>query len=220
VHNLVCGTVWLNPVPERPTPYHTPHSTHVAGYAAIHGGDDRHIGNIFMGGDATQAYSPTARADSNASYGTAGYNGHPASMEDYRALVADPTRGDHERFGDVKQPVYIRDNVYLSGAESFEAEQGALVLHDEQVSVRVVDEGDEVYLETQLPDAFDNAAIDVITGADLPPVRFVDADFEDADGAPATLDTDLVGERKIPGQTYPAGPISALGPGTQRIQVW
>ena len=28
----------LQPVVERPTPYHTPHSTQVAGYAAIHGG--------------------------------------------------------------------------------------------------------------------------------------------------------------------------------------
>ena len=51
VNNLVCGTVTLDPVLERPTPYHVPHSTQVAGYAAIHGGDDRYIGNIFLGGD-------------------------------------------------------------------------------------------------------------------------------------------------------------------------
>jgi hypothetical protein len=141
-------------------------------------------------------------------------------MEDYHAFVADPTRGDHERFSDVKQPVYIRDNLYLSEAESFEAEEGAIVLQDEQVAVRVVEEGGGVYLESQLPDAFDNAVTDVISGANLPPVRFVDADFEDPDGGPATLDTDLVGERKIPGQTYPVGPISALGSGSQRIQIW
>ena len=61
VNNLVCGTVALEPVLERPTPYHVPHSTQVAGYAAIHGGDDRHIGNIFLGGDATQAYGASAR---------------------------------------------------------------------------------------------------------------------------------------------------------------
>ncbi|MGH3339069.1 MAG: right-handed parallel beta-helix repeat-containing protein, partial [Propionibacteriaceae bacterium] len=103
VNNLVCGTVSLEPVLERPTPYHVPHSTQVAGYAAIHGGDDRHIGNIFLGGDATQAYSASARSGSfpnrleRAEYGTAGYNGHPASMEDYLALVGDPSRGDHQR---------------------------------------------------------------------------------------------------------------------------
>ena len=59
VNNLVCGTVLLQPVVERPTPYHVPHSTQVAGYAAIHGGDDRHIGNVFLGGDAGSAYGPT-----------------------------------------------------------------------------------------------------------------------------------------------------------------
>ena len=35
VNNLVCGTVSIVPVVERPTPYHVPHSTQVAGYAAI-----------------------------------------------------------------------------------------------------------------------------------------------------------------------------------------
>ena len=49
VNNLVCGTVLLQPVVERPTPYHVPHSTQVAGYAAILGGDDRYIGNVFLG---------------------------------------------------------------------------------------------------------------------------------------------------------------------------
>ena len=71
VNNLVCGTVFLQPVLERPTPYHAPHSTQVAGYAAIHGGDDRYVGNIFLGGDASLAYGPTSRAGITAGYGTA-----------------------------------------------------------------------------------------------------------------------------------------------------
>ena len=220
VHNLVCGTVWLQAVPERPTPYHTPHSTQVAGYAAIHGGDDRQVGNIFLGGDATLAYGRDSKAGTGAGYGTAGYNGHPGSMEEYRALVADPSGGDHERFMDVKQPVYIRDNVYALGAESFEAEKGAIVLDDEQVTVRVVEEDSQVHLETELPDAFDNAVSGVITGADLHPVRFVDADFEDPDGAPASFDTDLLGERKDRSKTHPAGPITALRSGSRRTRIW
>ena len=40
VHNLVGGTVRLEQVMDRATPYHQPHSTQVAGYAAIYGGDD------------------------------------------------------------------------------------------------------------------------------------------------------------------------------------
>jgi hypothetical protein len=219
VHNLVCGTVYLEPVLERPTPYHIPHSTQVAGYAAIEGGDDRHIGNIFLGGDPALAYASTSRWGSRAGHGTAGYNGHPASLEAYLALVADPTRGDHERFKGVKQPVFIRDNVYAAGADAFEAEEGATVL-DGDVSAAIVDEGAEVYLEYQLPAAFDSVRIDNVSGSDLVRVRFVDADFEERDGTPAVLATDLAGAEKIQSGGNPAGPMVALASGSSRIRVW
>ena len=222
VNNLVCGTVSLDPVLERPTPYHVPHSTQVAGYAAIHGGDDRHIGNIFLGDDPALAYGPKSSRPGQraAGHGTAGYDGHPASMEAYLALVSDPTRGDHERFKNVKQPVYIRENVYAAGAQAFEAENGAIVLAGSDVTAAVVDEGTEVYLECSLPGAFDNVRVDTVSGADLERVRFVDADFEERDGAPAVLAADLVGVNKTPSSSYPAGPISALTSGVSRIRIW
>jgi hypothetical protein len=220
VNNLVCGTVTIAPVVERPTPYHVPHSTQVAGYAAILAGDDRHIGNIFLGGDTSRAYGSTARFGSSAGYGTAGYDGHPATLADYLVLVDDPSRGDHERYTGVKQPVYIHDNVYALGAGPYDAEQDALVLAAPDVSIAVVDEGDEVYLQTQLPEAFDQARIGLITGSDLERVRFVDADFEERDGSPARLDTDLIGTRKTGDRTYAAGPIATLAPGSSRIRVW
>jgi hypothetical protein len=59
-----------------------------------------------------------------------------------------------------------------------------------------------------------------VTGADLPRVRFADADFEEPDGSPVIAGTDLLGERKEPGHGYPAGPIASLGPGPSRIRVW
>ena len=91
---------------------------------------------------------------------------------------------------------------------------------DGDVRVAVVDEGDEVYLETQLPAAFDEARIGLVTGSDLERVRFVDAEFEEPDGSPARLDTDLVGAHKTGGQTYPAGPLAALASGSTRTRVW
>ena len=226
VNNLVCGTVSLEPVLERPTPYHVPHSTQVAGYAAIHGGDDRHIGNIFLGGDPTQAYEASARSGSfpnrveRAEHGTVGYNGHPASMEDYLALVDDPTRGDHQRFLGVKQPVHIHDNVYAAGAKPFEAELGAVVLTGTDVAATVVDEGAEVYLESRLPAEFDNIRLAIISGSDLERVRFVDAEFEEPDGSPAVLATDLVGVDKTSHGSYPAGPITTLASGVTRTHLW
>jgi hypothetical protein len=222
VNNLFCGTVSLDPVVERPTPYHVPHSTQVAGYAAIVAGDDRYIGNVFLGDDADLAYSPESRRPGRreVGYGTAGYDGHPASLEDYLAQVSDPTKGDHERFRDVKQPVYIRDNVYASGASAFEGENGATVLTGDEASATVVDEGDEVFLECTLPVGFDDVRVGTVSGVDLERVRFVDADFEEPDGTPAALATDLVGTDKSPSSSSAAGPLSDLTSGVSRTRVW
>src|SRR4051812_37691849 len=160
VHNLVCGTMALVPVLERPTPYHVPHSTQVAGYAAIAGGDDRYIANVFLGGDASRAYGPTSRFGQTAGYGTAAYDGHPDSLAAYLALVDDPSRGnDHQRFMGVKQAVYIRGNVYAAGARAYEAEEDRLVLDDADVKVAVVGDGDQGHLETEPPEAVDPAPL-------------------------------------------------------------
>jgi hypothetical protein len=139
-------------------------------------------------------------------------------MADYLAQVDDPSRGDHERFKNVKQAVWIRDNVYATGARAYEAEADPLVL--DAAKVAVVEEGDEVYLETELPEAFDQARSGLISGSDLERVRFVDAEFEEPDGAPARLDRDLVGRSKTEGQSYPAGPLAALAAGSARTRVW
>jgi hypothetical protein len=227
VHNLVCGTVAVVPVPERPTPYHVPHSTQVAGYAAIHGGDDRWIGNIFLAGDLHRAYAPdwqsspgTPRTGSRAGYGTAGYDRHPSSLAEYLVLVGDPSRGDLQRFMDVKQPVDIRDNVYAEGATPYNREEGPTSLGDAHVDVAVVTNGDEVHLETQLPPAFDQTRLPVLTGRDFERVRFVDAEFEEPDGRPVVLDTDLLGTRKTRGSGYPAGPLAQLTSGASRFRIW
>ena len=101
----------------------------------------------------------------------------------------------------------------------FRSEQRAVVVEGDAV-VRVVAEGDEVHLETQLPDGFADAHVVTVTAADLPPVRFVDADFDDIEGRPVAFDTDLVGDAKDEGQSYPAGPLVGLKPGSQRTRVW
>jgi hypothetical protein len=214
VNNLICGTLVVVAVPERPTPYHRPHTTQVAGYAAIHAGDDRYIGNIFLGGDRSSAYGPGTRDGEVAAYGTAFYNGHPTSLAAYVASVGDPSRGDHDRFEGVKQPVYIRSNVYGPGAVPFESEEGAVTA---DVTATIVDEGDRVYLELTLPET---GSVPAISGRDLPPTRIVNAEFEEPDGTPAVLDTDLTGIRKNAGETYPAGPLAGVSAGTSLTAVW
>lgn len=218
VGNLFAGTLWLEPVMDRATPYHRPHSTQVAGYAVIRGGDDRYIGNVFLGGDLAGAYGPRDEGQSPAGYGLAGYDAHPASFEEYLARLAEQPPGDHQRFRDIVQPVYARDNVHAGGARPFAGETGAHVLGE--ASVSVVEEGDEVYLETDLPAGFDEARFVPVGGRDLPRVRFADADFEEPDGTPAVIDVDLTGERRAAGAPAAAGPVAGLTSGTSRVRVW
>lgn len=218
VGNLVCGTLGLIQVMDRATPYHRPHSTQVAGYAVIYGADDRWIGNVFAGGDVDAAYGPDAHTHDGAGVGTAGYDGHPSTFGDYLALIDAQPPGDHNRFPEVPQPVYIRHNAYAGAATAYAAEFAALGL--DSATFTVIEEGDTVFLEAVLPPSFDRLQVDVVTGADLPRVRFVDADFEERDGSPVTIDRDLLGARKDPNASYPAGPIATWSAGSSRTRVW
>ncbi|MFI5934149.1 right-handed parallel beta-helix repeat-containing protein [Actinoplanes sp. NPDC051494] len=218
VGNLFAGTLRLEPVMDRATPYHRPHSTQVAGYAVIRGGDDRYIGNIFAGGDLDAAYGTGGDGEATPGYGLAGYDGHPASFEEYRTRLTEQPPGDHKRFHDVLQPVYARDNVYVSGARPFAGETGPRELGDAAVSV--VEEGDAVYLATRLPADFDDAGLGALSGRDLPAVRFAAAGFEEADGSPVLIDVDLTGARRTTGEPSAPGPVAALTSGTSRVRLW
>ncbi|MCU0352379.1 MAG: right-handed parallel beta-helix repeat-containing protein [Cytophagales bacterium] len=65
VHNLFAGAVNARSDLSRFTPYFLPHSTEIAGFATIFGGDDRYYNNIFIG-------NSTEKTDNV--YGLAKYN--------------------------------------------------------------------------------------------------------------------------------------------------
>jgi hypothetical protein len=218
VHNLICGTVRLEPVMDRATPYHLPHSTQVAGYAVIIGGDDRYVGNLFVGGDPAVAYGPQLEGTAAAGAGLAGYDDHPASFADYLTRINNEPSGDHQRFLGVKQPVYARDNVYTAGAKPFAGESRPRLL--EAATVSIADEGDEVHLVADLPATFDDARVEAVSGRDLERVRFADAEFEEPDGSPAVMETDLTGAAKPSGGSSVAGPVAGLAAGRSRIRIW
>ncbi|MDR0284699.1 MAG: right-handed parallel beta-helix repeat-containing protein [Propionibacteriaceae bacterium] len=213
VNNLIAGSLWVKPVMDRATPYHRPHSTQVAGYAVIYGGDDRFTGNLFLG-RPEPGYADTRVVSG---YGTTVFDGHPASYAAYQALV-DAGTGDLERFLTVRQPVYIHSNTYAAGAAPYEGERDATILEGE-ASVRVTVDTDGVWLDASLPPGFATATAPAVSGADLPRVRFADAEFEDPDGHPARLGTDLVGAPKTVGTAYPAGPLVSLTPGVTRTRL-
>jgi hypothetical protein len=224
VHNLIVGTVRVDQVLDRATPYHLPHSTEVAGVAVVYGGDDRFVGNIFVGGGEDvsafdYAYSQEGLdPPDNVFFGTAGYRGHPASFEEYLDLVASQLPGDDlAAVKGVKQPVYLAGNVYLAGAQPSHTE-GSPAQWAAEGRAEVAKEEDGVYLEIDLPEGFDQHRLPLVTTAALARVRLVDADYENPDGSPLALDRDLVGA--VRGGDSAAGPLVALGAGHNRVRIW
>lgn len=209
VHNLCCGTMRREPVLNRSTPYHYPHTTQVAGTALVYGGDDRLYQNIFVGG------APVFTKQSIA--GTAGYNGSTVSMEEYIDQLLDLGTGDVELFEKVVQPAYISGNVYWNGAPAFERETNRLI-STKDPSVRIVEEEAGTYLEMEVDHGMLDVLTEIISTQKLGMVRIVEMPFECPDGNPIILSRDYLGtERKA---TPSAGPFEGLKTGHNRIRVW
>lgn len=224
VRNLVGGSLRVQPVLDRATPYHFPHSTDVAGFAVIYGGDDRYIGNIFAGRKGASplgvGYADDRKRPGRVDlfgYGTAVYDGHPDSAESYLRSVEAALPGDVEIYLELRQPVYVHDNGYVAGARPFNLEPNAVVV-DAVTRPTVRTDGSQVWLEFEVPEELAARRIASVRTSDLEHVRFVNADFENPDGSELVLDTDLLGEQTS-GQT-PIGPLNSLTPGRHTALVW
>ena len=205
-HNLVCGLFNHYPVLNRSTPYHFPHSTLPAGTVPVYGGDDRWMQNVFVGGKEEGKF-----------YGTNEYDGSPTSLHEYIERVKALGYGDLEQFERVKQPAYIRGNIYLNGALSFEGEKDGCVC-SARAEVKIVRDLDGVYLEAELPEEMFCGKGEVVTSEKLGLTRITEERFEAPDGSDLRLDTDLVGNA-AKGAVL-AGPLQGLRAGKNRVKIW
>ena len=206
VNNLCCGKLDLLKVLDRSTPYHFPHTTQVAGTAVVYGGDDRFYNNLFVGGEGIK------------NCGTAGYNPNTASYEEYVETVLAQGVGDLEMFKQVEQPVYIGANAYTNGAEGFNREKGGYSDMAFNPSVKISEEGSQVYLEITLNQELLDIQAQIVSTATLGTVRIVDANFDDPQGQPIVLDQDYLGVRRA--EKPAVGPVDGLKPGPNRLKVW
>lgn len=205
INNLIRGKMVQNKVLTRSTQYHLPHSTKIAGFSLVYGGDDRFYNNIFVGAEGLEGV------------GTSHYKNHTSSLDEYITEVHKHP-GDLEAFLKVEQPVYINNNIYLNGALPFDKEKDKLVVDDFDPKVCIIDEGDEVYLSIELPDSFENLTGQVHSTDTLARVRIVDAEFENPDGSKVFLDSDYLDNQKK--DKSPLGPLSNLKKGNNYIRVW
>lgn len=212
VNNLFCGIMRKIKTLDRATPYHFAHSTAVSGFAVVYSGDDRIYNNIYVGGEPTPADYPEVFC------GTAGYDACTDSYEEYQEKILALGIGDHDIFMQVEQPVYVNGNAYFKGAEAFRTEKSFFKDASFDPKVKIVEDGDKVFLEMELPSDLQAPKTQIVTTEMLGKVRMVDTIFDDPEGGRIRVDCDLVGRQRCEEPTV--GPIEGLKPGSNRVRVW
>lgn len=197
VHNLFCGIINLCFRPDRPTPYHMPHSTKVMGVLWIAGLDDRWLQNIFVGGDETGMH-----------YGTDSCNGASRTLGEYLERQKDYTYDYLQGYRDPIQPVYIQRNVYLRGAKAWEHEKDAVFFPNYDPLISVEDDGNGLVLNITLPETMDNTKNCQITTSILGSARVTEECYEAPDGSAVCVDSDLMNNPLS--ATPMAGPLQML----------
>lgn len=210
LHNLCCGTMRRVDVLDRSTPYHFAHTTDVAGSTVVYGGDDRLYQNIFLGGAKPES--------EEMSYGTEGYNGHPASLQEYKDQVAALGNGDLEQFMQVKQPVFINGNAYLEQAKGYEREEVSYQGNAKAEARILVDEDGKTWLELYAEPEMLQMNTRTYTTQDLEMPRIVEAPYENPDGTAITFHSDYLDQQRK--EKPVCGPIEGLVAGYNKIQVY
>lgn len=208
IQNLCLGTMRREAVMDRSTPYHYAHTTDIAGVALVYSGDDRIYQNIFVG-----------NGDENCEkYGTKGYDGHLTSMEEYVATIVSLGNEDHLQFNEVRQPVYINENVYMNGASVFGREEKNWS-EPKKFDVEVVEKVDGVYLDIDITEQMSQFKADTCKTSMLGIPRITEVPYEKPDGSEIVFNVDYLGKiRKSTDMCV--GPLAGVKCGKNHIKIW
>ncbi len=209
VHNIFLGAIYKYDVLQRSTPYHFPHTTDIKGCSLTYGADDRFYNNIFANtfGEENELWK----------LGTAMYDGCPDTLEEYLDTVwTKHGKGDVEYYAREKQPVYMSGNFYTDGVPAYERENNSIIAYvDSNAKISVEEDG--LYLEMDIDESIADVKTEIITTEKLGMPRITEALFENPDGTPITLDTDILGNKRSEAPT--AGAFEGLYAGNVRIKI-
>ncbi len=213
VHNLINGYTHTYPVRDRSTPYHFPHTTQIAGCSLTLGGDHRVYNNLLLGKKETSYES------SKNPYNRTGHMGEVydlySSPDEYPTRLQEQT-GDHTKYHQVPQPVWVEENVYAGYARPFRAEKNPILTDGMSADVR--EENGKWILTLSVPAPVTDASCRAVTTARLGAPRITEEPYENPDGTPIDFTRDFLenhrADRVIP------GPFATLSKGENRIVIW
>jgi alpha-N-arabinofuranosidase len=196
VHNLFAGQLLSRPELRRETPYHPAHSTTVSGLQNIKGGDNRFYNNLFVGDGTEQQPAPSSvetptKKGKSKGFGPYVYNNRPF-------------------------PSFAGGNVYLDKAAPYQQEKDAVVSTEKGGPVTVIEEGKEVYLQTEALKGVRNPAAKLVTTEILGKAKIPQLPYVNPDGAPITVNMDYFGNARA--EAPLSGPLEK--PMSGKIMVW
>ena len=196
IHNLITGYIISKP-DKRITPYFLAHSTAIVGVSEIKGGDNHFYNNIFVGSGKI----PGAVDKNSESNGKQG--------KEYGLCVYDKR----------ELPIQTGGNVYLNGSKPYINELDALIMEEVDPDVKILEKGDQVFIQLNNPDDLKKAATRLISTKLLGQAKIPGLPYENPDGSPLTIYTDYFFNKR--NRTKPAaGPIENPGTGSILIKVW
>ncbi|HEX2945879.1 MAG TPA: right-handed parallel beta-helix repeat-containing protein [Clostridia bacterium] len=226
IHNLFCGFISWARVTNRFTPYHYAHETGVHGLMTILGGDNRYYNNIFTGTqpenkekekmiDPKDWVHPgiVIREDGSIPKGLAIFNECPAGDENwYKGLRT------VDQFANVRLPMYCGSNIYFGDAEPYKQETASMVCPDMKPRVKLVTEGNSVYLTFDFGDKPAEVDTVAVTTDFLGTAFEPEVPYENPDGTPLCIENDYFGNLRPAGRLA-VGPFEGLGNGLQKVKV-
>ena len=194
VHNLFIGK-FIPETDDRVVPFHREHSTGLAGYSIIKGGDDRYYNNLFM------SYNDKAPWPERMGQERAGnFYGLGAYKPDDFPMVAD-------------------GNVYADQAGAFGSETNPVENPGFKTHVCLVEKNGDMYLEIRMAGDWLQRKRKPITTGMLGKAAAPDLPFVQPDGTPYCLMTDYSGKKRSL-KNPPPGPFAVIKDGLMNIRVW
>jgi alpha-N-arabinofuranosidase len=135
----------------------------------------------------------------------------------YNNLVIQP--GGLDGYDRATLPVQIAGNVYYNGAKPYHKETNCLEKAEFDPDVKVVEEGDSVFLHITLDDSLHALDNPLVTTALLGRAQIPNVAYENPDGTPLKIDTDYF-DKKRSEANLSAGPFENPGEGKLTLKVW
>jgi len=197
VHNLMAGRLNMSPH-SRVTPYHLPHSTEIAGYHELQGGDNRFMNNIFLRESKVNNKQDNPELEGRRRYG----------REDF-GLSA---------YNNSELPVMANGNAYLNGALPFEKENGQLELPS--APKLLIEENEKgIFLSFDFDEKLVKMKNKVVRTENLGETLISKQAFVNPDNSPIIIDTDYSGKKRDKDNPV-VGPFEIKENKIRKIKVW